>query len=136
MRALLLWPLVLAGCDEADPAVLARHVCGEGNPSTDAAVYTALTATSWFDRSRCESGDRLPPTCNRLQLSGDGSYTWTAFSDAPERDQAGAWNFRARDATSGLVCLGNGSVVDFALTPAGGLRWGPLGELDPDVRQE
>jgi hypothetical protein len=140
MRTILLLPLlplVLVGCGGADPEEFAKQVCGAGSSrAVDAAMYDALTAPSWFVRSRCESSDRLPPTCNRVRLSGDGTYTWTAFSDYPERDQAGAWSFRARDETSGLVCLDNGSVVDVALSPTGGLRWGPLGELDPEDRLE
>jgi len=104
----------------------------------DAAVYSALTTTSWFDSGGCgPTGDPLPPTCNRLQLGADGSYTWTAFSDYPERMQSGSWNFRARDATTGVVCLDDGSVVDFALTPTGDLRWGQLGLLSArDSRQK
>jgi hypothetical protein len=138
MRAILLLPLLLGGlgCDGAAPEELASQICGEGVPSVDAEVYRALTASSWFDRGQCESTDPLPPTCNRVRLAGNGTFTWTAVSDAPERNEAGMWNFRARDATSGLVCLDNGSVVDFALTPAGGLRWGPLGELAGEDRLE
>lgn len=135
MRTVLLLPLVLVGCG-ADPEELAKQVCGAGDRAADAAMYDALTANSWFDRSRCESSDRLPPTCNRVRLAGNGTYTWTAVSDYPERNQAGAWSFRARDATRGLVCLDNGSVVDVALSPTGGLRWGPLGELAPDAPLE
>lgn len=135
MRAIFLMPAMLAmaamaamlGC--AGDGAVAREVCRPGNPSVDAAVYQALTRTTWFDQGRCGSGGPLPPTCNRVRLGGDGSYSWTAISDVPERQESGSWNFRARDATSGLVCLGDGSVIDVALTPGGGLRWGPLGEL-------
>jgi len=135
MRTILLLPLLLGGlgCEGASPEQLAREVCGQGTRAVDEAVYSALTATSWFDRGNCEARDPLPPTCNRVELAGDGTYSWTAFSDAPERDESGAWNFRARDATGGVICLDNGSVIDFELTPTGGLRWEPLGVLDPEA---
>jgi len=114
----------------------ARPVCGPGeDETTDDDVFARLTATSWYDEVACNSGDPLPPTCNRLRLSADGTFAWTADSDAIERDLSGGWNFRARDATTGVVCLEDGSVVDFALeqaAPAGGLRWARLGVLSPD----
>lgn len=132
MRATLLAMIVL-GCGGVSDAELAKQICGPGTASVDAAAYHALTATSWYDTGACEAGGGLPPTCNRLRLDGNGSFLWTAVSDVVERMQSGAWNFRARDATSGVVCLGDGSVVDFVLRPGGELDWGPLGALSPEV---
>jgi len=130
MRAILALATLL-GCAGVGEVDTAQHICGLGNPSVDAAVFGALTRTSWYDAPRCAAAPQ-PPTCNRLQLDGDGSYRWTAISDAVERDDTGPWSFRARDATSGVACLGDGSVVDFALLPSGGLRWGGLRDLVPD----
>jgi hypothetical protein len=117
MRAILLMATMslmwaMLGCTGGNSAV-ARNVCGAGNPTVDAAIDHALTRASWFDAAGCgPTGDPLPPTCNRVRLGGDGSYTWTAVSDAPERQQSGTWNFRARDATSGVVCLADGLLDD------------------------
>jgi hypothetical protein len=130
MRARLLLMVLMIGCGGDDPEAEAKQVCG-GEGAMDGAVYEALTATSWLEPVGCRSTDRLPPTCNEVRLSGDGTYAWQAFTDVLERDQKGTWNFRARDATGGVVCLDDGSVVDFELA-AGGLRWGRLGVLVPD----
>jgi hypothetical protein len=119
---------------EADPEAPPEEtlpVCGAGDPGTDEIVFTRLTATSWYDAASCEAQDPLPPTCNRLRFSADGTYWWRAESDYVERDQSGRWNFRARDGASGIVCLDDGSVVDFLLTEPG-LRWTLLGVLSPD----
>ncbi|MEO7094394.1 MAG: hypothetical protein ABI175_14150 [Polyangiales bacterium] len=136
MRLLLLL-LVLAcgavGCSVGPSDSSASSVCVAGKTAIDAEVFARLTSTSWFDTGGCAGGQQ-PPTCNRIGLSRDGSYHWKAVSDYVERDQAGGWNFRARDATSGVICLDDGSVIDFALSPDG-LQWGPLGVLSPDAAQ-
>lgn len=126
--------LALAGCDGLAIGDEVQAVCTRGDAAVDASVFAALTATSWYDAGACNDGGGLPPTCNRLRLGADGRFAWTATSDYTERDDAGAWNFRARDTAGGVVCLDDGSVVDFALTEHG-LRWGLHGALAPDEAQ-
>ncbi len=123
--------LAVVGCTDAPVEELARTVCGGPSTHDELTLFGQLTALSWWASGPCTDGGGLPPTCNRLELRRDGSYAWTAASDYLERDDHGAWNFRARDARSGVLCLGDGSVIDFALEPTG-LRFGPLGILDPD----
>jgi hypothetical protein len=135
MRALL-WVVCAmggVGCSDGAAARAPDGVCRQGTPAIDADVFARLTATTWLDAGRCgANSDPLPPTCNRLRLAGDGTYDWSATSDYPERAQSGTWNFFARDVDGGIVCLDDGSVVDFALSATGKLAWGMLGELAPD----
>jgi len=129
MRAISM-VLLLGGCSGVLDGDVAGTICHASNSPDDAAAFHALTRTTWYDSGRCNSSDRLPPTCNRLELGSDTVYTWTAFSDYAERDQRGTWNLHARDATHGLVCLNDGSAVDFAVE-GDVLWWGPLA-LSPD----
>lgn len=123
MRA---WLLVLVGCSEliGDSSVDKTPVCKAGDPRVDAEVFAALTANRW---GYCGSNNGL---C--LTLSATGDYTTVAGFDDYSIEDAGRWNFLARDATSGLVCFDDGSITDFAITPDG-LQWrtdGLLPRLD------
>jgi hypothetical protein len=118
-RGLRVFAVLVVGCggshtsDDVEPE--AGSVCGPSeDAAVDDAVFVALTSRSWAD-SGCASTAPLPPTCRRLSLGGDGRYSWSAWSDYPEREQAGRWNFRARDGSSGVVCFDDGSVIGFAL---------------------
>lgn len=85
-------------------------------------MFRALTAQRW---GACGSNVGL---C--LQLAADGSYSMVRGFDDYEISDEGRWNFLARDEASGVACLDDGSVIDFALTP-GGLQWGLIGTLPP-----
>lgn len=99
-----------AAGDASDPGPQ-LHTCPgavEGDQSPHAArqsVFDALTANTWHD-SGCEpTSGPLAPTCTRLALYKDGTYTLGSFSDYTERADSGRWNFGLASATTGLLCL-------------------------------
>ena len=106
MRMLLLVCLVGCTSTAADELV----ICTANNPT----VFTQLTGQRW---GACDSNNGL---C--LQLAADGSYRAVTGYDDYAISESGRWSFVTRDATSGLACFDNGSVIDFAITPDG-LRW-------------
>ena len=89
--------------------------CGVANQRAreDAAMFDFLTSSAW-EGGGCHRGDPLPPTCVTLTFDRSGHFSWRAVSDYLERDEKGRWNFTLRDATSGVITLENGSVLDFA----------------------
>lgn len=119
MRAL--W-LLLVGCSEltSNTTLDRSAVCKPGDPSIDAAVFAQLTAHRW---GYCGSNNGL---C--LTLSATGDYHTIAGFDDYFIEDAGRWNFLARDATSGLVCFDDGTMTDFELTSSG-LVWKVSGLL-------
>lgn len=106
MRTLLL--VCVVGCTSTDSEEAV--ICTANDP----AVFTQLTDQRW---GACDSNNGL---C--LQLAADGTYRAVTGYDDYAISDSGLWSFVARDATSGLACFDNGSVIDFALTPDG-LRW-------------
>ena len=107
MRASL---LLFAACT-TPLASTASSVCHA--TSGDSAIFGQLTANRW---GYCDADGFC------LTLAADGGYkTALGCGDCVVMD-SGRWNFVARDSTSGLVCLDNNSVMDFALVPDG-LRW-------------
>lgn len=118
--------LVLVGCAGTAPTFDEhRPVCVPGDATIDADVFARLTANRW---GICDTNNGL---CLSLSASGDFS-TIEGFDDYAITN-SGRWNFLARDATSGLVCFDDGSMLDFELTDAG-LMWrinGLLPALDP-----
>lgn len=116
-------PLATGGVEAIEAERQAQAACGPSADSAiDAKIFGQLTAYQWYSQAACENGGPLPPTCERLALKADGGFTWSAVSDYPERQDFGQWNFRARDANSGIVCLNDRDVIDFSLT-AEGLQW-------------
>ena len=130
----LLGPVIVLGPACYEPPSETHPVCGPSDDPAlvDALVFAELTATSWYQEGACNDPAPLPPTCNRLELRADGTFAWTAISDYVERDESGPWNFRPRDAESGVICFGGGSVMDYRLD-ATGLRWGLLGLFTPEA---
>jgi hypothetical protein len=126
LRSSILGSLLLIGCGgPTDIERAAAAVCGpSGSADVDRAVFQALTSVDWAN-SACASTAPLAPTCHRLELRADGSYAWTAISDYTERDDAGTWNFRARSDRDGLVCLSDGSVMNFRVED-GSMTFGPF----------
>ncbi len=80
--------------------------------SADNDIFDFLTKYVWQDAG-CSAGGLLPPTCTTLELRRNGNYSWTAFSDYPERSQSGKWNFQLTTEDSGTILLDNGSVISF-----------------------
>ncbi len=91
-------------------------------PGDDELMFRTLTAQRW---GACGSNIGL---C--LELAADGSYSMIRGFDDYAITNEGRWNFLARDDATGVACLDDGSVIDFALTP-GGLQWGLVGMLPP-----
>jgi hypothetical protein len=110
---------LVAACTGTDTDAPRERICVPGD---DAAMYATLTAQRW---GACGSNVGL---C--LALSADGSYHAVRGEGDYEITASGTWNFVARDAQSGLACLDDGSVIDFALTDQG-LVWGLVGALPP-----
>src|SRR5262245_12796022 len=110
MRALV---LLLTSCLVSTQTTNTHEapICVVGAPAIDVPMFEQLTANRW---GSCGSNNGL---C--LELRGDGSYSTVAGFDDYFITADGAWNFVARDATSGLACLDNGSVINYALTPNG-----------------
>jgi WD40 repeat protein len=107
-----------APSDEPSPVISAARVgCPEvsARTATDAerqALFEFLVANTWRGAG-CDVSAQLPPTCHSLTLLANGSYSWTAVSDYPERQDSGQWNFVARDRDSGTLFFSNGSSVLF-----------------------
>lgn len=114
MRAWVIAAIAIAGCGEPTR----EPVCTPRPGDTD--LFARLTAHRW---GTCTGGFGL---C--LELAASGSYTARRGEGDISVTDTGRWNFLARDAASGLVCLDDGSVIDFALDDRG-LRWGLAGVL-------
>jgi hypothetical protein len=84
----------------------------------------------------------LAPTCHRLALRPDGTFTWSAVSDYRERDDAGHWNFVARDDRSGTFRFSTGDSVLFSFrgddldTGRASFHPGGAVALTPDARAD
>jgi hypothetical protein len=111
--------IVVAGCAGDATTEPREPICVPGD---DAAMFATLTAQRW---GACGSNVGL---C--LALAADGSYEAVRGEGDYEITSSGRWNFLARDAASGIACLDDGSVIDFALGDAG-LVWGLAGVLPP-----
>jgi hypothetical protein len=109
----------LTGCSDSSSGVQREPICVPGD---DEMMFRTLTAQRW---GACNSNVGL---C--LSLAADGSYSTIRGEGDYTISDEGRWNFLARDATSGVACLDDGSVIDFALT-SGGLSWGLVGTLPP-----
>jgi len=89
--------VVVCACDVRTETLAAET----GDPVSDcdypgdrtAATFEALTANVWNGLGCDYAGDELPPPCDTLTLSADGTYSWVAISDYVERDDAGRWTF-------------------------------------------
>jgi len=76
-------------------------------------IFNFLSNNAWKNLGCLPTQGMLAPTCTQLELNKNGNYHWTAFSDYPERDQSGKWNFILHGTDSGLVLFDNGSLIPF-----------------------
>lgn len=90
-----------------DPKVTQiKTTLGEDN------MFEFLTKNRWQDAG-CGQGGLLAPTCTTVEFRKNGNFSWTAFSDYPERGQSGKWNLRLTEENAGIVYLSDGSVISF-----------------------
>src|SRR5262245_42031871 len=103
MRAFVI--VLVAGCTSGVSGS-SQPLCHTGDRAVDDAMFAQLTANKW---GVCN----IDGFCLELDASGD--YATEAGYGDYSVSARGRWNFLARDATSGLACLNNGSVIDFAI---------------------
>jgi hypothetical protein len=129
------------------PGPLAHCAPGETPPVRLASaadrqtLFERLAGHAW-EGALCGTGGMLAPTCHRLVLHPDGTFTWSAVSDYPERGDAGHWNFVARDDHSGTFRFSTGDSVLFSFrgddldTGRASFRPGGVVTLPPGARAE
>lgn len=84
-------------------------------------LFKQLTKNSWCDKSAENSKSLLAPTRKNYSFKGDGSYTWSHFSDYPEGGGSGKWNFQKTTEGGGIIFLDSGDVFRFTLNKSGSL---------------
>lgn len=84
-------------------------------------LFKQLTKNSWCNKSAENSKSLLAPTRKNYSFKGDGSYTWSHFSDYPEGGGSGNWNFQKTTEGGGIIFLDSGDVLRFTLNKDGSL---------------
>jgi hypothetical protein len=79
----------------------------------DDALFQQLTAAKWQESCQSAPGGRQRMSCSSLSLRKNGIYNWNTFSDVSERSDTGGWNFVAHDRDSGVLFLGEDTVLPF-----------------------
>jgi len=80
-------------------------------------MFQKLTANSWCNKEEMARNRReeFPPTRKNYTFKRDGTYEWSHFSDVPEGNGAGKWNFKKTTQGGGVIFLDSGDVLRFSL---------------------
>lgn len=88
-------------------------LCGASDDAArDDAVFSRLVGSRW-EAGYCDPGGMPTWGCWKLQMNGDGTFTWALPPDAGGATRTGGWNFRAYDDAGGILCLGETAVLGF-----------------------
>lgn len=104
------------GTDAGGPAPIVQ--CGASDDAArDETVFGRLVGSRW-EAGYCDPMGMPTFGCWKLELGGDGSFTWTLPPEAGGGRRTGGWNFRAHTDDGGILCLGESVVLGFRYNTA------------------
>lgn len=89
-------------------------------------LFSQLVTQKWCNGPMLEGKDYggLAPTAISYTFRSDGTYTFSYFSDYPEAEGEGRWNFVRHDDGTGHLLLSQGAYIHFTFLTDGTLNLG------------
>lgn len=78
-------------------------------------IFENLTRATWCDDSSEARSALLAPSISTYEFNRSGRYHWARFSDYPEGEGSGRWNFKATGLAEGVIVLESGDVIHFVI---------------------
>ncbi len=84
-------------------------------------LFDRLTTSSWCNEKEVQQQSKfyergLAPTSKGYSFRRDGSYEYSHWSDYPEQEGQGFWNFKGTSKSGGVIFLGSDEFLSFSFS--------------------